>query len=160
MKKDNPTPSWKPSLWGMLSFGWADKPVGMARRKEPIGIKDLYLPGEQLADPCFEEFEAQWNDIMKSGKSRPLLRTLFSLYGRRFFMGGMFKLLWSVFVICGAFYFVRSLLLYVDEDETDHPYKPDWTGWVLSAGFFMASIVWSALHLFPFLGVCTSSVTL
>lgn len=99
---------WKPSVWGLLSFGWADKPVGMARRQEPIGVKDLYIPQQQMAEDCYKEFAAEWDAARKSGKSRPLLRTLFSLYGKRFFVGGMFKIVWSMFVIVGAFYFVRS----------------------------------------------------
>ena len=99
---------WKPSFWGLLSFGWADRPVGMARRQEPIGVKDLYIPTQQGAEECYKEFAAEWEAKLKSGKSRPLLRTLFSLYGKRFFVGGLFKIIWSIFVIVGAFYFVRS----------------------------------------------------
>ena len=99
---------WKPSFWGLLSFGWADRPVGMARRQEPIGVKDLYIPDQQKAEECYKEFETAFDAKLKSGVSRPLLRTLFGLYGRRFFVGGLFKIIWSIFVIVGAFYFVRS----------------------------------------------------
>lgn len=99
---------WKPTGWGLLSFGWADKPVGMARRQEPISTKDLYLPKQQTAEECYKDFEKEFAKMRKSGKSRPLLRTLFSLYGSRFFVGGLFKIIWSIFVIVGAFYFVRS----------------------------------------------------
>jgi hypothetical protein len=94
-----------------MSFGWADRPVGMARRQEPIGTSDLYLPKEQTVSACYKEFEKVWEQKLKTGKKRPLLKTLFALYGKRFFLGGMFKIIWSIFVIVGAFYFVRSCAL-------------------------------------------------
>lgn len=45
--------------------------------------------------------------MLKSGKThkRPLLTVLRSMYGRTYMFGGLFKLLWSVFIISGAFYF-------------------------------------------------------
>jgi hypothetical protein len=135
-------------LWGNLSFAWVNAPIKKAR-KEELDVHELYLPDTAEAEKCYTEFNAQWNAITGEDAKptkRPLLSTLLKLYGRMFFLGGVFKLAWSSCVICGAFYFVRSLLLYIDPKETDHPYVDDWTGWVLASGFFAAAALWGAFR--------------
>lgn len=134
-------------LWGHLSFGWVDGPMKKARKNE-LELENLYLPKEAEAAKCYSEFERTWNaNIAPDAKKlkNPLLSSLWSLYGRQFLIGGFFKLGWSFFVISGAFFFVRSLLMYVDEDEDDHPFVEDWTGWPLAIGFFVASVLWGEL---------------
>jgi hypothetical protein len=74
-----------------------------------------------------------------------LLRVLAQLYGRQYALGGLAKIGWSGFVIIGAFYFVRSLLLFVDTADLDNPYTSSWTGWTLAAFFFLAAILWGTL---------------
>lgn len=68
---------------------------------------DLYYPDDAHADHVIEEFDIKWKAMLKSGKThkRPLLTVLRSMYGSTYFFGGLFKLLWSVFIISGAFYF-------------------------------------------------------
>lgn len=138
-------------LWGHLSFGWVDSPIKKARKNE-LELENLYLPAATEAQKCYSEFETAWtrNTAPEAKKMKdPLLSTLWGLYGRSFLVGGFFKLGWSFFVISGAFFFVRSLLLYVDEDENDHPFAEDWTGWPLAIGFFVASVLWGTIILSP-----------
>lgn len=45
---------------------------------------------------------------MASGKPS-LRRVLIKTWGKQLFLAGLFKLLWSVCVIMGAFFFVRTL---------------------------------------------------
>jgi hypothetical protein len=136
----------KYGLWGLLSFAWVNAPIAQARKGD-LDLDDLYLPDDALANPCYDKFDKEWNSIRAQGKGRPLFATLLSLYGKRFFIGGLFKLGWSALVICGAFFFVRSLLLYVDEEEKDHPFTKNWSGWVLSVFFFLAAVLWGTLLL-------------
>lgn len=138
-------------LWGHLSFGWVDSPIKKARKNE-LELENLYLPEATEAQKCYSEFETAWtrNTAPEAKKLKdPLLSTLWGLYGRSFLVGGFFKLGWSFFVISGAFFFVRSLLLYVDEDEDDHPFVEDWTGWPLAIGFFVSSVLWGTIILSP-----------
>lgn len=131
-------------LWGHLSFGWVDGPIKKARKNE-LELENLYLPKAAEAAKCYSEFEQMWaSKTDPNGKKlkNPLLSSLWALYGKQFLLGGFFKLGWSFFVISGAFFFVRSLLMYVDEDEDDHPFTEDWTGWPLAIGFFVASVLW------------------
>jgi hypothetical protein len=47
------------------------------------------------------------------------------------------RLLWSTFVITGAFYFVRSLIANVNGPSAGRLYSQDAWGWGLSVGFFL-----------------------
>ena len=49
-------------------------------------------------------------------------------------LAGLFKLGWSISLILGAFFFIRSLLTFVNREA---PYTQTWQGWVLSACFFV-----------------------
>jgi ATP-binding cassette, subfamily C (CFTR/MRP), member 1 len=130
---------------GMLTFAWVNAPIKKAR-KDDLELSDLYLPADSGADRCYEEFDEVWKIRSSKGLKRPLVGALIQLYGKRFFVGGAFKLAWSFFVICGAFYFVRSLLKHVDDKDTsNHTYSPGWTGWVLAIGFFGAATLWGAV---------------
>jgi hypothetical protein len=145
MSKPRPTP---PGLFGLLSFSWVNQPIFKARRKGRIDIDELYMPDEHRADHVHTAFDRKWTEAMAKrnadGKesSRPLLRVLLSMYGGLFFLGGLFKLMWSALVICGAYFFVKSLLLHVDPKEKGHPYTEGWSGVALALGFFGAATLW------------------
>lgn len=133
-----------PGFLGFFSFSWVTRPIFDARKNKELLVDNFYLPKDQFANPVFDDFQREWDRQAKAKKGRGrLLSVLLRIYGRQFFIGGIFKLLWSMFVIIGAFYFVRSLLLHINPKETDHPYTASWTGWVLSTGFFAASLAWS-----------------
>jgi hypothetical protein len=141
-------PTGRPDFLSLLTFGWVNKPIFDAYKGRDVHLDDLYMPDGLRADTGAVEFDEAWADVLaKTGPSRsPLLRTLLRLYGKKFFLGGVFKLLWSALVICGAFYFVKSLLIYVkDDDENRAPYDKAWTGWVLASGFSVAAVLWGAL---------------
>ena len=114
-------------VWGKLSFAWANKPIKQAR-KEGLELENLYLPKDTEAAKCYDEFAAAWEPRAKAEgahRKSPLFSALWSLYGREFMVAGIYKLGWSLFVIAGAYYFVRSLLLHVDEKKrgTGHRYE-------------------------------------
>ena len=106
---------------------------------------------DSRADPCYDAFEREWSartaaleGVENPASKRPLVKTLAKLYGKRFIIGGFFKLGWSTLVIAGAFFFVRSLLRFVDEDDQDHPFNENWKGWVLAFFFFVSATIWGA----------------
>lgn len=116
-------------LWGKLSFAWANKPIYQARKKR-LELEELYLPQDSEAAKCYDEFAAAWEaraeaEDRDGRRKSPLFSALWSLYGREFMIAGIYKLGWSLFVIAGAYYFVRSLLLHVDEKKqgTGHRYE-------------------------------------
>lgn len=49
-------------------------------------------------------------------------------------LAGLFKLGWSISLILGAFFFIRSLLTFVNKEA---PYQSLWQGWVLACCFFV-----------------------
>ena len=140
-----------PSGWAFLSFGWVNKPISDARKGKELSIDELYLPDDNRVTNVFNDFEREWKSTQKEGTAkRPLLSVLLKIYGRQFFIGGMFKLFWSMLVITGAFYFVRSLLLYINPKEKGHPYVDEWTGFALASGFFVAAVIWGTRSLRSF----------
>lgn len=120
--------------------------AGKAACLHPLSARECVQ--EAHADNCYDDFERAWAHRTADHErlpSRPLFRTLSSLYGKRFLVGGLFKLAWSTLVIAGAFFFVRSLLRFVDEEDQDHPFTEEWKGWILAFFFFVSATVWGAL---------------
>ena len=141
------------SLWQRLRFAWVDPLIRKGLKGETLTLEELYLPDDSHADEVYERFSVAWETALadrntkgKDTTSRALLLgVLVRLFGRQYAWGGLFKLLWGALVIAGAFYFVRSLLLFVGPEDKAGPYDKPWTGWVLSAGFFCAAVLWGAL---------------
>jgi ATP-binding cassette, subfamily C (CFTR/MRP), member 1 len=138
-----------PGFWSSLSFSWMVAPVRKARHS-PVGVDELYFPEEYTTDNIYEEFEHQWATEMHSekttGKAPSLIRTLFRSYGKSYMLAGLCKILWSILVIAGAFYFVRSLLLFANDDA---PYTEQWHAWTLSACFFVDAYLLGMAHCLP-----------
>jgi hypothetical protein len=137
--------------WQKLTVSWANGLIRRGLRREQLGLDSCYLPDDSHADDVYEKFFERWQAAVAERKdagkdirsSRVLLiRVLTQLYGREYAVGAVFKLLWGALVICGAFYFVHSLLLNVG--TTNSQYKASWTGWALGAGFFCAAVLWGA----------------
>ena len=124
-------------FWSKLSFSWMLAPVRKAR-SGTLSVDELYFPDEYTTDHIYDDFEKNWATEMQSekttGKAPSLIRTLFRSYGKTYMLAGLCKVAWSILVISGAFYFVRSLLLFANDDL---PYNKQWHGWTLSACFFV-----------------------
>jgi ABC-type multidrug transport system fused ATPase/permease subunit len=134
-----------PSKWNFFdlwSFGWMNKVVPAAR-KGTVEVSDLPLPADQQAEACYEELNANWEaavqEAKKAGKEPKLMKVLRKTYGRDLLLAGIFKLMWSVFVIMGAYYFTRSILMCIRtlEGKDTSIYDTEWKGWVLTAFFFV-----------------------
>lgn len=144
------------SWWDKLRVSWVNVLIRRAYRGETLSLDELYLPADSSADGVFDEFQAAWEAAVAARKAQGkeygdrgmLIRVLVQLWGRQYAVGGLFKLGWSCCVIVGAFYFVRSLLIFVDEKAVTEPYRETWTGWVLATGFFCAAMLWGAHHVY------------
>jgi hypothetical protein len=119
-------------FFNRLRFGWMNKVVKEGRKGE-INLENLPLPPEQASDVAYSQFQTNWEGACKGGK--PNLRSvLFQTFGRDLMKAGFFKLGWSVCVIMGAFFFTRSLLMFVNNQE---PFAGEWKGWILCIFFFV-----------------------
>jgi ATP-binding cassette subfamily C (CFTR/MRP) protein 1 len=76
---------------------------------------------------------------------------LIKTYGRDLFLAGVFKLCWTAFLIMGAYFFTRSILLCIRtlEGLDTSPFDTEWKGWVLTGFFFIDAWLLGgcALHL-------------
>nr|AXF41555.1 HLA3 protein [Chlorella sp. ArM0029B] len=134
-----------PTKWGFfdkLSFSWMYRVVPAAR-KGTLTVDDLPLPDAQQAEPAYNELRTNWENAVaasgKDGKQPKLLKVLLKTYGRDLLLAGIFKLMWSVFVILGAYFFTRSILLCIRtlEGKDTSPFDTEWKGWVLTGFFFI-----------------------
>jgi ATP-binding cassette, subfamily C (CFTR/MRP), member 1 len=66
-----------------------------------------------------------------------LVKALWRSFKKDFIVAGIFKLLWGAFVLLAAFYFVRSLLTFVEKPD------PLWVGYVLAVFFFLTCVLLS-----------------
>lgn len=75
------------------------------------------------------KFDDAWNEELKqkaNGQQPSMLRALRKAFGVEILIAGIWKTIWSVFVLVGAFYFVRSLVQYVsDPTRTPNMYNED-----------------------------------
>jgi ATP-binding cassette, subfamily C (CFTR/MRP), member 1 len=121
-----------------LFFSWMNKIVFDAR-KGKLTKENLPLPESQQSKRNFELFQKEWEkeiNLNKDGKLPSLIKPLWKIYGKEFMIGGAFKLCWSFLVIMGAFFFVRSLILFVDE-KRESPYDSNRAGYLLMCCFFV-----------------------
>ncbi|GAB4815837.1 hypothetical protein N2152v2_002883 [Parachlorella kessleri] len=134
-----------PSTWGffnLLTFSWMNRIVGPARRGE-LTVEELPLPKNQTAEVAVEDFNKNWEAALaaskETGKPPKLMKVLWKTYGWDILKAGFFKLMWSVFVILGAYYFTRSILLCIRtlEGKQKTQYDAEWKGWVLTGFFFL-----------------------
>ncbi|KAI8468106.1 MAG: hypothetical protein J3K34DRAFT_479395 [Monoraphidium minutum] len=134
-----------PATWNAFdrfSFSWMNKIVPFARKGD-IEVEELPLPPEQLAEPAVEEFTANWEahvaEAKRKGVEPKLMKVLIKTYGAELFKAGVFKLLWTVFLIMGAYFFTRSILLCIRtlEGRDVSLFDTEWKGWVLTGCFFL-----------------------
>lgn len=69
-----------------------------------------------------------------------MLRALMATFGFQFAIAGIFKLLWSGFVLLGASYFVNALIEFVQHKHGYDAIPNKGVGWVLSCSFFLDAI--------------------
>eukprot|EP00798_Chlamydomonas_sp_ICE-L_P017393 gene17393-23693_t len=124
-------------------------PIVARGRAGKLTTEELKMPGDQAAEVCCDKFMAAWEaEILRAkGIDKPpsLMKALISAYGWDIFVAGVWKSVWSVLVLLGAFYFVRSLVQYVsDPIKNPNIYNTnsiEGVGWILSAGFFVDSVL-------------------
>uniref|UniRef100_A0A7S0R9V8 Uncharacterized protein n=1 Tax=Chlamydomonas leiostraca TaxID=1034604 RepID=A0A7S0R9V8_9CHLO len=118
------------------SFTWMNPIVSMAR-KGPVPAESLVLPPQQKAEASYDAFIGNWEASVASGK--PNLRSaLVKTWGKQLMLAGFFKLVWSICVIMGAFFFVRTLQFHVNGHWQ---WKADYKGWILAVFFFIDAYI-------------------
>lgn len=147
-----------PSAWNAvdkLMFNWISPMVWRAR-KDHLTLESLPLPASHTSDAAHATFSEAWDAHLQIRRAPPaagatprrpsLLHVLWSQYWRDVLVAGIFKAGWSVLVIFGAYFFVRSILIYVTGAP---PFDAVWKGWLLTAFFWLdAWLLGTLYHLF------------
>jgi ATP-binding cassette subfamily C (CFTR/MRP) protein 1 len=132
-----------PDSWNVLDKvvkSWSFSNIGKVRQGT-CDIDSLPLPTKLEADVNFRKFSANWvEEISDEHKQPSLLRCLRKTYGRDIIIAGIFKALWSFFVIFAAYYFVKEILQFID-DAQKNPGIAATKGWLLTAFFFLDAIL-------------------
>ncbi|KAF6262121.1 P-loop containing nucleoside triphosphate hydrolase protein [Scenedesmus sp. NREL 46B-D3] len=112
-------------------------------RKGQLKQQELCMPGDQAAEVAAEHFKEAWGQQTSRTDAQPpsLLATLTSTFGLQFAIAGVFKLLWSTFVLLGASYFVNALIEFVQKKDGWDAIPNKGVGWVLACSFFVDSIL-------------------
>uniref|UniRef100_A0A7S0R450 Uncharacterized protein n=1 Tax=Chlamydomonas leiostraca TaxID=1034604 RepID=A0A7S0R450_9CHLO len=131
-------------------------PIVNKGRKGQLNQDELKMPADQACEAAAKKFQAAWEEELKlksSGGKPSLMRALRRSFGYEVFVAGIWKIAWSVLVLVGAFYFVRSLVQFVsdykpDKSSTHNMYNDpdkqianDGIGWILACTFFLDSIM-------------------
>mmetsp|Transcript_35993 Transcript_35993/g.59943 ORF Transcript_35993/g.59943 Transcript_35993/m.59943 type:complete len:1348 (+) Transcript_35993:160-4203(+) len=141
VEKSKPVASWEKAWWiSHFTVSWITPLVRLGRKGE-IKTSDLELPRELANKTCVEKFDKLWQE--ERGLPNPsLLRVLKRAFWFDFLIAGIYKLFWGAFVILGAFYFVRAMLLFVEEDRAG-TVTDEYRGWILACFFFLDCVVLS-----------------
>lgn len=114
-------------------------------RKGALTQEELRMPAAQACEAASQRFLGNWDKELSTSPAAPSLRrALWHSFGGEFALAGLFKLMWSAFVLMGASFFVNYLIEFVrgyspDIDVNSLPDKG--VGWVLSAAFFLDAIL-------------------
>ncbi|KAF8071336.1 abcC3 [Scenedesmus sp. PABB004] len=119
-----------------------------ARRRAAARPRALCMPGDQAAEAASERFQEAWRRELSAarggaaaGARRPsMLRALVSTFGAPFALAGVYKLMWSTFVLLGASYFVNALIEFVQKKQGWDALPHKGVGWALAGGFFLDSV--------------------
>ncbi len=90
-------------------LSWVYNVVGQGRRGQ-LQQEQLMMPADQATEVASDHFQRNWNAEVKANPSNPsLVRAMRHTFGWEFALAGLFKLLWSAFVLMGASFFVKTL---------------------------------------------------
>ena len=98
-------------------LSWVYRVVSRGRKLQ-LTRAELCMPAAQATETVSLRFQREWAkelEARKAGGTPSLVAALRRAFGWEFAISGCFKLLWSFFVIMGAYYFVRSLVSYVND---------------------------------------------
>jgi hypothetical protein len=110
-------------------------------RKGQLQQDQLCMPQDQAAEVASDQFQRAWAaQTTKTDKKPSMIRALAVTFGMQFAVAGVFKLLWSGFVLLGASYFVNALIQFVQQKEGWDAIPNKGVGWVLASCFFLDSI--------------------
>lgn len=123
----------EPGLVSRFCFSWMIKIISNARRGI-LSTDELPLPRDLESERSNEQFSKNWDTAVACGRGAKLFRALWATFGWELVRAGTFKAVWSAFLITGAFFFVRSILEFVNGDAQ---YASVAAGWSLTAGFFL-----------------------
>ncbi len=101
-------------FFNKLTFAWMAKHVRTARQGKELNPEEMLMPPDNGAHAAYAKFSANWQaelafkeSVDGQGKKPSLTRALRKTFGTYYALAGVCKLLWSTFVITGAFFFVR-----------------------------------------------------
>lgn len=128
----------KASFLSKVSFSWLSGIVSKSRKAD-LTIEDLDLPQRLEAEKSFQRFNAVWQQERRKPKPS-LVDALKECYWKEFAEAALFKFLWSTMLMVCAFFFVRSLVSFVDRKDSE---QDDETAYNLCAFFFLSCLLLS-----------------
>jgi hypothetical protein len=124
-----------------LFVTWVYHVVSLGRRGQ-LKQEELCMPKSQASEVASARFNQEWDkEKAKTDGSTSMLRALWAAFGWEFALAGVFKLLWSGFVLLGASYFVNALVEFVQQKQGWDAIPNKGVGWVLACSFFADSIL-------------------
>lgn len=130
------------SFMDTLSFSWQNKIVPAARKGD-VTVQDLPLPRDQMSQEAYDLFNTNWEEHVAQAKADgvepSLKKVLLKTYGKEMLRSGVFKMFWTIFLIMGAYFFTRSILMTIRtlEGKDKSIFDAEWKGWVLTGFFFI-----------------------
>jgi hypothetical protein len=110
-------------------------------RKGLLKQETLCMPQDQASEVASEKFQKQWQQEQAApGGKASIIRALWRSFGSEFALAGVFKLMWSTFVLLGASYFVNALIEFVQRKNGWDAIAYNGVGWILASAFFLDSL--------------------
>ena len=110
-------------------------------RKGQLKQEALCMPQDQASEVASAKFQKQWQQEQAAPGGKPsIIRALWRSFGREFALAGLFKLLWSTFVLLGASYFVNALIEFVQRKAGWDAIAYNGVGWILASAFFLDAL--------------------
>lgn len=141
---EDDTPIFKPkstadkaNIISMTIFHWVTRLIRLGRA-DKLNEEHLELSEKESAEVCYKIFDANWQaEVQAKGDKASLTRVVVKSFWHRFVIAGIFKLIWGALILLAAYYFVRTLVEFVQDRAIFEEDGRLWVGWVLAATFFL-----------------------
>ncbi|KAI1315909.1 Multidrug resistance-associated protein 1 [Mortierella claussenii] len=132
---------------------WIFQLVHRCRQQTNIKKILLKLADVLTAQKNGEDLDAKWvqEKEQAAAASRPprLIRALYNLYGTKYILIGVWKLIWAACTWAGAYYFLRVSIEFLEQN------KPTKTGHLYAMGLLLTSLG-SSIAIHQLYGQCTA----
>lgn len=118
--KFSPTTLWSNIFISNWFYLWVF-PLAYKLMYSPVTKLKFYLRQTEAARFNGDKFEAAWNKEVETckstGKTPSVLRAVIATFGKNYALVGLYKFVWGIFTWLCAYYFLKVMLVFLEQSQ-------------------------------------------